>query len=89
MKRLLILSVCILIGVAFLGRALLYMHDVQVTSWFRTPWRNYELGGKWFSLHQIGWGFDVVPQNKPLQQLMAVWPFKAVVESDHIHLQIF
>lgn len=89
MKRVLILSVCLLLGVAFAARALLYSQNVQVTSWYRSPWHNYSIGGKWYSLHLIGWGFDVVPQNKPLQQLMAVWPFKAVVESDHIHLQIF
>lgn len=89
MKRVLILSICLLIGVAFAARALLYSQHVQVTSWFRSPWKNYEIGGKWFSLHQIGWAFDVIPANKPLQQLMTVWPFKAVVESDHIHLQIF
>lgn len=88
MKRLVILTLCILLGVAFAARALLYSQNVQVTSWFRSPWKNYEIGGTWFSLHQIGWAFDVIPQNKPLQQLMAVWPFKAVVESDHIHLQI-
>lgn len=89
MKRVVILSVCILFGVAFLARALLYSQGVQVTSWFRSPWHNYKIGGKWYSLHQIGWGFDVVPQNKPIQQLVAIWPFKTVVESDHIHLQIF
>lgn len=88
MKRLIILSLCILFGVAFFARAMLYSHNVQVTSWFRSPWKNYEIGGKWFSLHQIGWAFDVVPQNKPLIELTRVWPFKAVIESDHIHLQI-
>lgn len=88
MKRLLILAICLLVGVAFGMRALLYAQNVQVTSWFRSPWHNRTIGGKWYSLHQIGWAFDVVPQNKPIQQLMSVWPFKAVVESDHIHLQI-
>lgn len=89
MKRVLLIVLCLLVGIAFAARALLYTQNVSVTSWFRSPWKNYEIGGKWFSLHQIGWAFDVVPQNKPLQQLMSVWPFKAVVESDHIHLQIF
>lgn len=88
MKRLLLLSLCILVVVAFAARALLYAKGLTVTSWFRTPWRNYEIGGKWFSLHQIGWGFDVIPVNKSLHEVLAIWPFKYVVESDHIHLQI-
>jgi uncharacterized protein YcbK (DUF882 family) len=88
MKRVILIAVCLLVGVAFAARALLYSQNVQVTSWFRSPWKNREIGGTWFSLHQIGWAFDVVPQNKPLQQLMTVWPVKAVVETDHIHLQI-
>lgn len=89
MKRVVLIALALLIGVAFAARALLYLNGVQVTSWYRSPWKNYEIGGKWFSLHQIGWGFDVVPHNKPLQSLLRIWPFKAVVESDHIHLQIF
>jgi hypothetical protein len=87
-KQIILIVLAILLGVAVAGRALLYSQNVQVTSWFRSPWKNYEIGGNWFSLHQIGWAFDVIPHNKPLQQLLAVWPFKAVVESDHIHLQI-
>lgn len=88
MKRLILLSIFLLVGVAFAARALLYSQNVQVTSWYRTPWKNNAVGGSRWSLHQIGWAFDVVPHNKPLQQLLTVWPFKAVVESDHIHLQI-
>lgn len=88
MKRYLILFLCILVGVAFAGRALLYSHGLSVTSWYRSPWYNYSIGGKWYSLHLIGWAYDVVPQNKPLIEMTRVWPFKTVVESDHIHLQI-
>lgn len=88
MKRACIISLMVLIVVAFVGRALLYWHGLQVTSWYRTPWKNYEIGGKWFSLHQIGWAYDVIPVNVLLQSVLRFWPFKYVVESDHIHLQI-
>lgn len=88
MKRLLLIMLCIVIGVAFAGRALLAYHGLTVTSWYRTPWKNYTIGGKWYSLHQIGWGYDVVPVNVLLHSVLKVWPFKFVVESDHIHLQI-
>lgn len=88
MKRVLIFSLAIIVIIAFAARALLYAKGLTVTSWWRSPWKNYEIGGKWLSLHQIGWGFDVIPVNKSLHDVLAIWPFKFVVESDHIHLQI-
>lgn len=88
MKRLAILSVAILVLIAVAGRALLHYHGLTVTSWWRSPWKNYEVGGKWLSLHLIGWAYDVIPVNKHLHSVREVWPFKFVVESDHIHLQI-
>ena len=88
-KRVAIIALAIIVIVAFAGRALIAFFDLQCTSWWRSPWKNYEIGGKWFSLHQIGWGYDVVPVNAKIHALRAVWPFKWVVESDHIHLQIF
>lgn len=88
MKKFLIVTLCIIVGVAFAGRALLYCYGLTVTSWWRSPWKNYEIGGKWLSLHLIGWGYDVIPVNTLLHSVREVWPFKFVVESDHIHLQI-
>jgi Peptidase M15 len=88
LKKVLLLGVCIIILVAFAGRALLAYYGLTVTSWYRSPWKNYEIGGKWFSLHQIGWAYDVIPVNTLLHSVLAVWPFKYVVESDHIHFQI-
>ena len=88
MKRVIILSSLIILIIALAARVLLHYKGLTVTSWWRTPWKNYEVGGKWFSLHQIGWAFDVVPVNKSLHDVLAIWPFKFVVESDHIHLQI-
>ncbi len=88
MKRIVILAVCLIIGVSFLGRALLYWHGLRVTSWWRSPWHNKTIGGKWYSLHQIGWAYDVIPINTLMQEVIKIWPFKVVVESDHIHLQI-
>lgn len=77
-----------IILVAFAGRALLHWKGLTVSSWWRSPWHNHAVGGKWLSLHLIGWGYDVVPKNRALHEVLKVWPFKFVVESDHIHLQI-
>lgn len=88
MKRIIILSLAIIILVAFTGRAILAYYGLTVTSWYRTPWKNKEVGGKWLSLHLIGWAYDVVPVNTLIHSVRDVWPFKFVVESDHIHLQI-
>lgn len=88
MKRLLIFTIAVIVLIAFAARALLYYKGLTVTSWWRSPWHNFDVGGKYFSMHQIGWAFDVIPVNKSLHDLLAIWPFKFVVESDHIHLQI-
>ena len=88
MKRVILFAILLILGVGLAGRAMLYYQGLTVTSWWRTPWRNYEIGGKWLSLHQIGWAYDVTPVNSILQRVLKIWPFKFVVESDHIHLQI-
>jgi hypothetical protein len=65
---------------------------VIVSSWWRMPWKNDEVGGKAFSLHQIGWGFDLVPDGPVTQaQVIATGlPFlKFQSEGDHLHVQIF
>jgi hypothetical protein len=84
-----LIALVVVMVIAVAGRALLYWKGLTVTSWFRTPWKNYAIGGKWFSLHLIGWGYDVIPVNTLLHEVRRVWPFRFLVESDHIHLQIF
>lgn len=88
MKRILLFAIALILLVGLVGRAMLYYQGLNVTSWWRSPWHNYEVGGNWLSLHLIGWAYDVTPVNKLLQEILTIWPFKYVVESDHIHLQI-
>lgn len=88
-KRLVIFAVMAIVLVALTARAIISIQGLTVTSWYRTPWGNYGVDGKPLSLHLIGWAFDVVPVNQNMQNLLKVWPFKFVVESDHVHLQIF
>ena len=87
-RNIVLLSFLIIVGVALIGRAILHYHGLVVTSWYRSPWKNSEVGGKWLSLHLIGWAYDVIPVNKAMMEVLRKWPFKVVVEADHIHLQI-
>ncbi len=88
MKKILFLSIGIILCVGLLGRAVLYYHGLSVTSWWRSPWKNASVEGKPLSLHLIGWAYDVIPVNGAIRAALAQYPWKVVIESDHIHLQI-
>lgn len=63
---------------------------VTITSWWRFPWHNTEVGGKAFSLHQIGLAWDLVPGDAVTQAevIKTGLPAKLVPEGDHLHVQI-
>lgn len=62
---------------------------VRVTSWFRSPWKNAEVGGAGFSQHLIGWAFDVTPVNSAVHDKLREIGFGTVLrESDHIHVSV-
>ena len=70
-----------------LGRWLtcLLYPELTVTSWWRTPWHNAEVGGAWNSLHQLGLAVDVTPVNQTTaDKLKHIWPW-VYVEGDHVH----
>ena len=62
---------------------------MTITSWWRSPFRNFEVGGNPLSLHQVGLAWDVVPATAFTQAelIKTGLPFKIVPESDHIHVQ--
>lgn len=62
---------------------------LKVTSWWRTPWHNYKVGGVELSRHQIGWGFDVVPAGSDTVRKLREAGFGFVLdEGDHVHAEI-
>lgn len=65
---------------------------VSIVSWWRWPWHNIDVGGHLFSLHQIGWAWDLVPDGLTTQAQVAATglPFlKFNPEGTHLHVQLF
>jgi len=61
----------------------------RVTSWWRNPWRNMEVGGLVGSAHLIGWAVDLAPVT-PAIEAEARKTFPVVVnEGDHLHAAVF
>lgn len=62
---------------------------VRITSAFRNPWKNEEVGGVMNSRHQLGMAFDVVPATLATKQALRKIGFKTILdEGDHIHVEI-
>jgi hypothetical protein len=88
---------CLLAALGLIGIGALYyarfsaLPGVSVSSWWRSPWKNVEVGGSWFSLHQLGLAWDLVPGTAYTQaQVIATGlPATIVPEGDHIHVQLF
>jgi len=64
----------------------------SVTSWIRTTKRNREKGGVPHSLHLLGYAVDVVPDNwavaTDVMRRARRLGLRAILEPDHIHLQL-
>lgn len=82
------LTVVVILGVACLLRVAAYVNGLRVTSWFRSPWHNENIGGMANSLHLIGWAIDVIPTNAEVRKMLTWLPGKVVAESDHLHIQV-
>ena len=82
-----LIGVFLIIAFGVIGRLLIYFlyPTLTVTSWWRTPWHNAEIGGIWNSLHQIGLAYDVVPNTQDtVDKLTKLFPW-VYFESDHVH----
>lgn len=62
--------------------------DTRVTSWWRNPTRNAEVGGAPTSQHLLGLALDLI-SNRPDEIVRAVRRSGLIVvpESDHVHVQ--
>ena len=65
---------------------ILLVPGARVTSWFRSPLHNAAVGGKPLSWHLLGWGIDVVPVRKDIEDAARrIFPF-VYNEGDHLHI---
>lgn len=94
MVRAVLLAFIVILAVAVFYRFILIasIPGITVTSWFRNPFKNQDVGGMQNSLHLIGWAFDIVPADTITQANviagLAGFPNKIVPEGDHLHVQI-
>jgi len=64
----------------------------QATSWYRTPGRNFEVGGAARSQHLLAWAADFSgprDQARAFVELARRRGLVAVDEGDHVHVQMF
>lgn len=73
----------------YFRRRIQALPGVRITSAFRNPWKNEEVGGVLNSRHQVGMAFDVVPATLTTIQALRRIGFKKILdEGDHIHVEI-
>lgn len=89
--KLMLVSLTFLAAVGVTWRALIALKpSMRVTSWWRGPSKNREVGGVRGSAHLIGLAWDVAPKNldhfRYLENLgLKVLPYSAY--EDHLHAQ--
>lgn len=84
----LVYALVIMVSVALIVRFLAGSLG-RVTSWWRSPFHNQEVGGLPGSAHLIGWAADIVPVDSETEA-RARRTFPVVVnEGTHIHVSVF
>lgn len=63
----------------------------RITSWWRTPWHNADVGGRSGSTHILGWAVDLVPgageSMDDIADAARAAGFPVVVnEGNHVHV---
>ena len=84
-----LLSGTLLVGLALLIRILaMLIPGAQVTSWWRSPRKNQEVGGLRNSAHLLGLAVDLVPVSPTVEaHTRSLYPV-VVNEGDHLHASI-
>jgi len=73
----------------FLGSVLRAGEISAITSWWRSPTENRDVGGLPFSQHLIGLGLDfTTPDPRNVIRRIEAVGLVAVDEGDHVHVQL-
>lgn len=83
-----LLFVLSVIGIGIFYRLLIAYNGFTVTSWWRTPWHNAEVGGVKASLHLLGLAWDVLPVTDANAIALRSLGLTVINEGDHLHAQI-
>lgn len=87
--RVVLIAVALILAVAVYKRIKIAAAGLTVTSWFRTPWHNDEVGGVVNSRHQLGLAFDIVPVNSATEAALKRIGFNFILnEGDHYHVEV-
>lgn len=78
----------ILIAGALIVRGFASLVPGSITSWYRTPAHNAEIGGLEGSMHLIGWAVDFVPANADVENSARQYFPIVVNEVNHIHASL-
>ena len=76
----------ILVGITYW--LLIKSGGMNVTSWWRSTQKNFDVGGVANSLHLVGMAWDVVPVNASNVAKLRGLGLKVINEGDHLHAQI-
>jgi uncharacterized protein YcbK (DUF882 family) len=68
--------------------AVIRYQGMNVTSWWRSPWHNREVGGVANSLHMIGLAWDIAPASPENYRRLRAMGLKVIDEGDHLHAQL-
>lgn len=82
------LFVLSVLALGLVYRFLIAYNGMSVTSWWRSPWHNAEVGGVKASLHLLGLAWDVVPVTDGNAAKLAALGLTVINEGDHLHSQI-
>lgn len=88
-QRVIAYAILALVIVGVVYRCRLYAAGIRVTSWWRTPWKNDEVGGVVLSKHQAGLAFDVTPVTaSTLSALRRIGFARIINETNHYHVEV-
>lgn len=87
MLRFALIFVGTVLVIGVLYRIVIAALGMTVTSWWRLPKRNAEVGGVVTSMHLLGLAFDIVPVTQNNMASLRAMGLSVLDEGDHIHAQ--